>query len=162
MWMNSIYTVGTHEPLVPIYTVESSKERRIQVDNHRTKLLPFDYDLVYELGKQYLGKKGGIQINCILNKLVLSAIQMSVLQSETVKDPQLQQLKEDIVKRKKCRKELISYLRGSVQHQWTEFVYQESNHSRKLQIASEFQGNCMEKSLGWLTKCTWVLTKLLL
>ena len=36
---------------------------------------------------------------------------MSVLQSETDKDPELQQLKEDIVKRKKCRKELTSYVR---------------------------------------------------
>ena len=35
---------------------------------------------------------------------------MSVLQSETDKDPELQQLKEDIVKRKKCRKELTSYV----------------------------------------------------
>ena len=55
MWMNRMYTMGTHvevvtdhEPLVPIYTVESSKERPIRVDNHRTKLLPFAYHLVYE------------------------------------------------------------------------------------------------------------------
>ena len=51
-----------------------------------------------------------IQVNCILQELIPSAIPMSVLQSETANDVVLQKVKEDIVNRKKCRKDLTSYV----------------------------------------------------
>ena len=60
MCMNRMYTLGTHvevvtdhEPLIPIYSDEgSSKERPLRVDSHRRKLLPFDYNVIYQPGKE--------------------------------------------------------------------------------------------------------------
>jgi hypothetical protein len=57
MFMNKMYTLGTqvevvtdHEPLVPIYN-SASKPRKIRVNCHRTKLLPFQYSVTHEPGK---------------------------------------------------------------------------------------------------------------
>ena len=57
MWMDRMYTMGkklemltNHALLIPIYSVEVSKERPLRVDYHRSKLLPFDYN--YEPGKE--------------------------------------------------------------------------------------------------------------
>ena len=56
MLMNRMYTLGTHvevvtdhEPLIPIYS-SSQKPTQIRVNSHCTKLLPFDYNVVYEPG----------------------------------------------------------------------------------------------------------------
>ena len=46
-----------------------------------------------------------IQVNCILQEL----IPMSVMQAVTAKEHDLQQLKEDIIHKKKCRKDLTSF-----------------------------------------------------
>ena len=141
MCMNRMYTLGTHvevvtdhEPLIPIYSTEgSSKERPLRVDSHRRKLLPFDYNVVYEPGKESpcdygsrhppkatvfsekeieewgIENEDDIQVNCILQELVPSSIPTSIMQDESAKDHDLQQLKEDIIRHKKCRKGLNSY-----------------------------------------------------
>ena len=54
--MNKMYTMGTHievvtdhQPLVSIYNA-ASKPKQLRVDRHRTKLLPFSYNVVFEEG----------------------------------------------------------------------------------------------------------------
>ena len=58
MYMNKMYTMGTHievvtdhEPLVSIYNV-MTKPKQLRVDRHRTKLLPFSYHVIYEKGSK--------------------------------------------------------------------------------------------------------------
>ena len=58
MYMNRMYTLGTHtecvtdqEPLVPVYNTPT-KPNQLRVDRHRTKLLPFSYNVVYEPGSK--------------------------------------------------------------------------------------------------------------
>ena len=57
MYMNKMYTSGghieivtDHEPLLSAYS-DSSNLKQLRVDRHRTKLLSFQYNLVYEPGK---------------------------------------------------------------------------------------------------------------
>ena len=57
MMMNKIYTLGAqievvtdHEPLIPIYS-SSKKPKHLHVDSHRVKMLPFEYNVVFEPGK---------------------------------------------------------------------------------------------------------------
>ena len=54
--MNKMYTLGTiievvtdHKPLVTIYN-QPGKPKQLRIDRHRTKLLPFQYHVTYELG----------------------------------------------------------------------------------------------------------------
>ena len=58
MHMNKMYTLGTHvqvvtdhQPLIPIYN-SPHKPKQLRIDHHRTKLPPFQYDVVYEPGKE--------------------------------------------------------------------------------------------------------------
>ena len=58
MYMNKMYTLGTHvevvtdhQPLVSVYN-QSSKPKQLRVDRHRTKLLPFQYTVIYEPGSK--------------------------------------------------------------------------------------------------------------
>ena len=58
MHMNKMYTLGTnvevitdHQPLISAYD-DSPKPKQLRVDRHRTKLLPFQYSLSYEPGKE--------------------------------------------------------------------------------------------------------------
>ena len=53
-----MYTLGIHvqvmidhEPLIPIYN-SPDKPKQLRIDRHRTKLPPFQYDVVYEPGKK--------------------------------------------------------------------------------------------------------------
>ena len=55
--MNKMYVLGTHTQVVtdhklllPLYN-SPSKYKRTRVDRHRTKLLAFDYTVIYEPGK---------------------------------------------------------------------------------------------------------------
>ena len=57
MYMNKMYTMGTHievvtdhKPLVPIYN-DKLKPKQLRVNNHKTKLLPFQYNVIYQPGK---------------------------------------------------------------------------------------------------------------
>ena len=53
MYMNKMYTMGAevevvtdHKPLIPIYN-EQAKPKQLRVNNHKTKLLPFNYNMIY-------------------------------------------------------------------------------------------------------------------
>ena len=57
MYMNKMYTMGTHvevvtdhKPLVAIYN-DKSKPKQLRVNNHKIKLLPFQYNVIYPPGK---------------------------------------------------------------------------------------------------------------
>ena len=59
MLMNKMYALGTHvevvcdhEPLIHIYN-STQKPKQLRVNSHRTKLLPFNYNVVYEPGKTH-------------------------------------------------------------------------------------------------------------
>jgi hypothetical protein len=139
MHMNRMYTLGTyvevvtdHEPLVPIYN-DSNKQRPLRVDSHRTKLLPFEYHVIYQPGKEtpcdYVSRhppavtqftekqvedwciesEDDVHVNRIVEELVPSAIPLTALQKETKLDTELQQLKDDILTRKQCRRDLKSF-----------------------------------------------------
>ena len=140
MNMNRMYTLGTHievitdhAPLVPIYDARSKKQRPLRVDRHRTKLLPFNYSVSYEPGKESPCDYGSrhppgtaeftesekedwcvesdqdIFVNRVLDEVVPSAISMATMQKETREDAQLRKLKEDVLSRKQCRKDLPSF-----------------------------------------------------
>ena len=58
MYMNKMYTFGNHvqvvtdhQPLIPIYNSPNTPNQ-LHIDQHRTKLLSFQYDVVYEPGKE--------------------------------------------------------------------------------------------------------------
>ena len=58
MYINKMYTLGTHvqvitdhQPLIPIYN-SPNKPKQLWVDRHWTKLLPFQYEVVHEPGKE--------------------------------------------------------------------------------------------------------------
>ena len=140
MHMNRMYTVGTHvevvtdhDPLLPIYTPNSTKQRPLRVDSHRTKLLAFDYHVIYQPGKETpcdygsrhppemaqfsekekeewcIESEDDIYVNRIIEDLLPHAIPLILMQKETQEDAELQQLKEDIISRKQCRKDLTSF-----------------------------------------------------
>ena len=46
-----VEVVTDHKPLIPIYN-SATKPKQLRVNSHRTKLLPFQYTVVYEPGKQ--------------------------------------------------------------------------------------------------------------
>ena len=57
MYMNKMFTLRTfievvtdHAPLVPIYN-NQRKPKQLRIDRHRTKLLPFQYKVIHEPGK---------------------------------------------------------------------------------------------------------------
>ena len=86
-----------------------------------------------------------IQVNCILQELVLSSTPMSIMQDEIAKDHDLQQLKEDIIRHKKCRRGLNSYsgifkelscLKGLILR-WRRIVVPEKLQSDVIGLAHE-------------------------
>ena len=140
MWMNRMYALGSHievvtdhQPLIPIYTPDSNKPRPLRVDSHRTKLLQFDYHVIYMPGKETPCDYGSrhppetahfsdkekeewciqdgndIQVNRVIDDILPSSIPLQVIQKETKDDSDLQHLKEDITTRKQCSKDLSSY-----------------------------------------------------
>ena len=139
MHMNRMYTTGTHvevvtdhEPLLPIYN-DLDMSHNLRVDNHRSKLLSFDYHLCYEPGKttpcdygsrhpagntlfthkqleEWCIEDGSdIYVNRIVDDLVPRAVPLKILQQETEKDETLQALKHDVLYQKKCRPDLKSF-----------------------------------------------------
>ena len=137
--MNKMYTLGTqievvtdHAPLLPAYKAPN-KPKQLKVDWHRTKLLPFWYNIVYDPGKitpcEYGSPQPPSDINfteeervnwaledetdifvswVILNQLP-QAITLEILRATMATDPGLQLLKEDIVATKTCCNHLVSF-----------------------------------------------------
>ena len=61
-----------------------------------------------EIEEWAIESEDDIQVNCILQDLIPSALPMSAMQKETANDQELQELKEEIINNKKCRKTLTS------------------------------------------------------
>ena len=132
MHMNKMYTLGTqievviaHAPLLPSYNAPN-KPKQLRVDRHRTKLLPFRYNVVYEPGKMTPCDYGSrhpppntdftegerddwaiedatdIFINWVIQDQLLQAITLEILRAAAATDPDLQLLKEDIITNKTC------------------------------------------------------------
>ena len=73
MHVNKMYTLGTHvqvvtdhQPLIPIYNSPNKLKQR-RVDRHRTKLFPFQYDVVYEPGKETPVTMGPVTLQSVPN-----------------------------------------------------------------------------------------------
>ena len=141
MHMNKMYTLGTHvqvvtdhQPLIPIYNSPNKLKQR-RVERHRTKLFPFQYDVVYEPGKETPCDYGSrhppecakfneqqikewcietgtdIYINRVLEEILPQAITLDILRRASSKDKMLQLLISYIKTQNKsdCKKHLKSY-----------------------------------------------------
>ena len=129
-----VEAITDHLPLVPIYDVSNAnKEYQPRVDRHRTKLSHFDYHVSYEPGTKgpcdygsrhppavsnftptqiedwSIENNDDIIVNKIVEDLGPCAIPLSMLQEETMKDVILQQVKEDLQTKTKCRTDLRSF-----------------------------------------------------
>ena len=121
MLMNKMFTLGTqvevvtdHEPLLPIYSA-SARPKQLRVDRHRTKLLPFDFNVVHEPGATSPCDYGSrhptahtltnkeidewavetgteIYVNRVIEDTLPQAISMSELQEATAQDSVLTKL----------------------------------------------------------------------
>ena len=141
MHMNKMFTLGTHvevvndhKPLISLYgATKTHTTHQPRVDRHRTKLLAFDYHVVYESGKKTpcdygsrhppncsdlsekelmdwcVEKDTDIFVNRIVADEVPCAIPFNLLQKETKDDPVLSNLIEDITIHMRCRKQLHQY-----------------------------------------------------
>ena len=137
--MNKMYTMGTHidvvtdhEPLVSIYNA-ASKPKQLRVDRHRTKLLAFSYNVVYEEGAKTPCDYGSrhpkemkftekeiadwcvetgtdIFVNRVLQDTLPSAITLDIVRKE-MKQDDLNLLKNHILSHDKhgCQKNLPEY-----------------------------------------------------
>ena len=137
--MNKIYTLGTqievvtdHAPLLPAYN-PPNKPKQLRVDQHHTKLLPFQYNVVYEPGKMTPCDYGSrhpppntdfteeervdwaiedetdIFVNWVIHDQLPQAISTEILKARMAIDPDLQLLKNDIITNKTCRNHLVSF-----------------------------------------------------
>ena len=141
MHMNKMYTMGTyvevvadHKPLVQIYN-DKSKPKQLRVNNHKTKLLPFQYNAIYQPGKsipcdygsRHPPQKHGfsqqeiddwgieqgvdILVNRILEENIPKAVTVSTLRHETLADEELNHLLSLLKTHDKdgCKKKLKQY-----------------------------------------------------
>ena len=139
MHMNKMYTLGTqievltdHAPLLPAYNAPN-KPRQLRVNRHCTKLLPFQYNIVYEPGKLTPYDYGAchpppntdfteeervdwaiedetdIFINQVIQNQLPQAITLEILRAAVATDPDLQLLKEAIITNKTCCNHLVSF-----------------------------------------------------
>ena len=141
MHMNKMYTLGTHvqvvtdhQPLIPIYN-SPNKPKQLRVDRHRTKLLPFQYDVVYEPGKETPCDYGSrhppecakfneqqikewcietgtdIYVDRVSEEILPQAITLDILRRASSKDKMLQLLISYIKTQNKsdCKKHLKPY-----------------------------------------------------
>ena len=140
-YMNRMYTLGTHievvtdhQPLIPIYN-STSKPKQLRIDRHRTKLLPFQYTVVYEPGSQTPCNYGSchppqhmdfteteisewcieqgtdIFVNRVIEDNLPKALSIEMLQHHTKKDTKLSLLSRYVQthKEKHCQKDLPAY-----------------------------------------------------
>ena len=141
MQMNKMYTLGTHvqvvtdhQPLIPLYNSPNKPKQR-HLDRHRAKLLPFQYDVVYEPGKETPCDYGSrhppecakfneqqikewcietgtdIYVNRVLEEIFPQAITLDILRRAISKDKMLQLLISYIKTQNKsdCKKHLKPY-----------------------------------------------------
>ena len=133
MSMNKMYTLGTqvevvtdHKPLLKPYNTPG-KPKQLRIDRHRTKLLPYNFSLVYEPGKlspcdygsrhpstksvfseeeidEWNIETGGdVYVNRVIEEIVPKALTTTKIREETKKDNKLQALMKDMEKHNHCR-----------------------------------------------------------
>ena len=124
--------ITDHEPLIHVCN-NPRCPKQLCVDRHRTKLLPFEYDVVFQPGKdtpcdygsrhppqlrtftedqkQQWAIKNDVDIfvNQIIEDQLPQAVTLEMLKTATAKDPVLQQLKDDFTKTKFCQNALTIY-----------------------------------------------------
>ena len=145
MLMNKMYTLGTHveiindhAPLIPIYN-GSAKPKQLRVNSHKTKLLPFQYKLIYEPGKLTPCDYGSrhppqqkfsqeeiaswciqegtdIYVNRLMESKLPQALTLDMLQKATAADKELQSLisclkthDKDFCKKQNQRKQYLGF-----------------------------------------------------
>ena len=140
MHMNKMYTLGTHvevvtghAPLIPIYNTKA-KPKQLRVDRHRTKLLPFFYNVIYEEGaktpcdygsrhskpKNFTEKEiedwcvetgTDIFVNRIMEDNLPSAITLDIVKAGMMKDKEMKLLSKLVISHNKveCQKKLPEY-----------------------------------------------------
>ena len=140
MYMNKMFTLGTfievvtdHAPLVPIYN-NQRKPKQLRIDRHRTKLLPFQYKVIHEPGKDTpsdygsrhpppsnlfsddqisnwaIEDKDDVYVNRVIEEKVPQAVTIENLQEAIAPDRKLQNLKEDLITEKYCRDKDYRYI----------------------------------------------------
>ena len=132
MFMQRMYTLGTyvevvndHKPLVSIYG-SKCKPKQLRVDRHRTKLLPFNYNVTYEEGTKTPCDYGSrhppeakftlqqindwsiedgdeIHVNRLIEANIPQAITLDKLKQETAKDTVLHELIMTIGRHNRCQ-----------------------------------------------------------
>ena len=139
MHVNKMYTLGTHievvtdhAPLLPAYSAPN-KPKQLKIDQHRTKLLPFPYNVVYEPEKMTpcdhtsrhppsntkfteeervdwaIKDETDIFVSWVIQDQLPQAITLEILTEVMAADPVLQLLKENIVATKTCHNHLVSF-----------------------------------------------------
>ena len=130
MHMNKMYTLGTYievvtdcAPLPPLYNAPN-KPKQLRVDQHRTKLLLFCYNIVYEPGKMTpcdydsrhpppntnlieeervdwaIEDETDIFVNCVIQDQLPQTIILEILRAAMATDPDLQLLKKTLLQLK--------------------------------------------------------------
>ena len=125
--------VTDHKPLVTIYN-QPGKPKQLRIDRHRTKLLPFQYHVIYEPGlktpcdygsrhpqmytySDELTEAWGVEkgkdifVNRVIEELMPRAVTTQMIQAEICKDQTMMNLKDDIITNKFCRNSLPQYKR---------------------------------------------------
>ena len=142
MYMNKMYTPRTqtevvtdHASLLPAYNAPN-KPKQLRVARHHTKLLPFQYNVVYEPRKMTddypcdygsrhpppntdfteeervdwaIEDETDIFINRVIQDQLPQAIILEILRATMATDPDLQLLKEDIITNKTCCNHIVSF-----------------------------------------------------
>ena len=140
MFMNKMYTLGTHvevvtdhEPLLSAYNSHTNP-KQLRVDRHRTKLLPFSYNVIYEAGSKTPCDYGSrhppkhkfteeetedwciesgseIYVNRVVEDMLPCAITLEMVQKETKNDDKMKKLMSCITSHDKiqCQKEAKEY-----------------------------------------------------
>ena len=140
--MNKMYVLGTHtevvtdhKPLLPLYN-SPSKPKQPRVDRHRTKLLAFDYTVIYEPGKDTPFDYGSRQppnrnqfteeevedwcteadtdvyVICVIEETLPQAITKDVLREASQKEKEMRTLMEDISLHNECHQNFLKPYRG--------------------------------------------------
>ena len=137
--MNRMCTPGTHteavtdhEQLIQVYN-DPRRPKQLRIDRHRTKLFPFEYNVVLEPGRDtpcdYSSRHApqlgtftedqkqqwviesdvDIFVNRIIEDQLPQAVTPEMLKTTTAKGRVLQQIKDDIIKTKFCRNAVTKY-----------------------------------------------------
>ena len=149
MYMNKMYTLGTkvqvvtdHQPLLKVYN-SPEKPKQLRVDRHRIKLLPFEYEVLLEPGRntpcdygsrhppkrtdftkeeveQWCIETGDdIYVNRVIEDNLPCAITLSMLKDETANDKELNMLMRQIPMYDICQDKDLKEYKGVYSELWS-------------------------------------------